>query len=145
LPRLLVLALVACSADSVIADGKFFRRLEVADEPGIQAQRAVVAFRDGIETLIVQSDVAGKDSSYGWVLPLPAEPTSIEPCQANSLNALGSVVRPEVAEFPLGILVFSFFVALITVAVCIDYLRRPSSASTCAAGCVRQFSGFASS
>jgi len=123
LPRLLVLVLLACSADSAFANGKFFRRLEVADEPGIQAQRAVVAFKDGIETLIVQSDVAGADTSYGWLLPLPAEPTSIEPCQSNSLNALGGIVRPEVAEYPQTFLIFSFVLMLIMLAACLDHLR----------------------
>ena len=123
LPKLLLLLLLVCSSDSVFADGKFFRRLEVADEPGIQAQRAVVSFKDGTETLIVQSDVAGEDTSYGWLLPLPAEPTSIEPCQANSVNALGGIVRPEVAEYPATFLVFSFVLMLAMVAVCLDHLR----------------------
>ncbi|UCG15869.1 MAG: DUF2330 domain-containing protein [Phycisphaerales bacterium] len=123
LSRVLVLVLIICSVDSVFADGKFFRRLEVADEPGIRAQRAVIAFKDGIETLIVQSDVEGEDTSYGWLLPLPAKPTSIEPCQANSLNALGGVVQPEIADTPRSFLAFSIVFMLILVAACIDHVR----------------------
>lgn len=123
LAGLLAIVLPMCSADSVFADGKFFRTLKVADEPGIRAQRAVIAFKDGIETLIVQSDVEGQDASYGWLLPLPAEPTSIEHCQANTLNALADVVHPEVAAYPSTFPIFSFVLMFIVIAVCLDHLR----------------------
>jgi hypothetical protein len=124
LPYLVLPAIVVCSVDPAFADGKFFRRLEVADEPGIQAQRAVVAFKDGIETLIVQSDVDGEGTSYGWLLPLPAEPTAIAPCEANSLNALSSVIRPKIAGTPKPLLVFSLVLMLVMVAACLEHLRR---------------------
>lgn len=128
LPYLFALALSICSVDAVIADGKFFRQLEAVDEPGIQAQRAVIAFKDGIETLIVQSDVQGNDtsygSSYGWLLPLPAEPTAIVPCEPISLNALSRIVQPKFADSPGPFLLFSLALMLIMIAACFDHMWR---------------------
>ncbi|UCF33545.1 MAG: DUF2330 domain-containing protein, partial [Phycisphaerales bacterium] len=123
LPPLSLFLMVLCPAGGASADGKFFRRLEVADEPGIQAQRAVIAFRDGYETLIVQSDVQGEGTSFGWVLPPPAEPTSIEPCGAHTLISLSNVVRPRVSDLPKAFLPLSILVLLITIAACLDVLR----------------------
>lgn len=119
-----------CGVDSAFADGKFFRQLKVTDEPGIQAQRAVVVYKDGTETLIVQSDVTGGGTSYGWLLPLPAEPTSVAPCHASSLHALGNVMEPEAAEHSPRFVLLSFGGMLIVVAVCLDHLycnARPNT------------------
>ena len=138
LPRLLLLVLPACATHAAFADGKFFRRLEVTDEPGIRAQRAVLAFKDGVETLIVQSDVDGSGPAYGWLLPLPAEPTAIEPCPANTLNALAGVVQPGAADLPWSFVVFSLILLLLTVATCLDHLRQkaPGAPRTSPAGMV---------
>ncbi len=123
---LVVLVVLLGSSESAFADGKFFRRLEVADEPGIRAQRAVIAFKDGVETLIVQSDVEGEDTSYGWLLPLPAEPSSVEPCLANSLNALAGAVRPKIVDTPRSWLGFSVILMLVVVVGCLDHVDRKS-------------------
>lgn len=117
-------ALWICAALPVFADGKFFRRVDVADEPGIVAQRAVVAFKDGVETLIVQSDVQGDDSTFGWILPLPAEPTSIAPCPPSSLNVLNQIIRPRIAVSPKSILILSVLAAMAVIAVCASHLRE---------------------
>ena len=122
-PPLCLLVLLGGLADSARADGKFFRRPEVVDEPGIQAQRGVIAFKDGIETLIVQSDLSGEDTSYGWLLPLPAEPTSITPCQVNSLNILNSLMRPKAEAFPEEFLIFSAVLTLVIIAICLEHMR----------------------
>lgn len=117
-------ALLACTVQPAFADGKFFRRVDVADEPGIVAQRAVVAFKDGVETLIVQSDVQGDDSTFGWILPLPAEPTSIVPCPPGSLNVLSRIIQPRIAENPKSILILSVLAAMAVIAVCASHLRK---------------------
>jgi hypothetical protein len=104
------------------ADGKFFSPLEVADEPGIRAQRAVIAFKDGVETLIVQSDVNAAGTSLGWLLPLPAEPTSIEACPANSLSALSGVARPDVLRSHTEFIIASVLLMLLIVLGCLSHL-----------------------
>ncbi len=126
----LAFVLCTCGVDSAFADGKFFHELKVTDEPGIQAQRAVVVYKDGTETLIVQSDVAGVGTSYGWLLPLPAEPTSVAPCHASSLHALGNVMEPETAEHSPTFVLLSFAVMLIVVAICLDHLRCKATPNT---------------
>lgn len=122
--RLALFAAAICLSHEVRADGKFFQLLEVADEPGIQAQRAVIAFKNGCETLIIQSDIEGEGSSLGWILPLPAEPTSIEPCEASSLMLLSGVVGPKVADVPRRFLALSLMFLVAMIAVCVDRLLR---------------------
>lgn len=126
-PTLLGIAALLCTTAPAFADGKFFRRLEVADEPGIQAQRAVVAFKDGIETLIVQSDLVGQGDSFGWLLPLPAAPTRIAPCAPYTLTALAKIVRPEMAEFSATTFIFCLVLMVSVVAACLNHLHVKST------------------
>jgi len=121
---LLVIVLFTSSVlPSAHADGKFFRRAEVADEPGIAAQRAVLAFRDGVETLIVASEVESTDTSFGWILPLPAEPVSIEPCPANTLDALASLLPPRIVEVPRPVPLVAGLLALAALIAGVEHVR----------------------
>ncbi len=122
--------LMLCTAAAIFAfpattfaDGKFFRRLEVADEPGISTQRAVVAFKDGVETLIVQSDIESAGKSVGWLLPLPAEPTLIEACQPMTLNALTQIVTPDFANSKSGLMIFFLALMGLTIYACLDHVH----------------------
>ncbi len=123
LARCFVMIVLLGYAGEASADGKFFRRLEVADEPGIAAQRAVVAFRDGVETLIVQSDIENAGESLGWVLPLPAEPTSIEACQSMTLKALTQIVTPEFAKPKTRLMIFFLALMGLTIYACLDHVH----------------------
>ena len=84
------------------ADGKYFRQSNVLAEPEIPSQRAIITFRDGVQTLIVESTVKGQGESLGWVLPLPAEPISIEPCSAGTIRSMAALVQPEIKGDQLG-------------------------------------------
>ncbi|MFO1522595.1 MAG: hypothetical protein U1G05_11255 [Kiritimatiellia bacterium] len=72
-PMLLLLLL---SAGSARADGKMYWREAVP--PTIPYQRAMIFFRDGVETLVLQSKHElpgpGKAAPIGWVVPVPAVP-----------------------------------------------------------------------
>ena len=122
LPAFALAVAALCPCHRVLADGKFFRLLEVADEPGVRAQRAVLAFKDGVETLLVQSDVEGRGASLGWVLPLPAEPTAVEACQPHCLSWLSRVVQPALQHVVLWPLRLAIVLLVITGAVCADRL-----------------------
>jgi|GEM_PF-4471717 len=94
---------------STFADGKFFARVNVTTEPGIAAQRAFIAFRDGKQTLIVQSDINGAGESFGWLLPLPANPTAIEAAPTYCLQPLSEMFRPRLITDRSGVLIPSLY------------------------------------
>jgi len=115
---ILAFCVLLLATASALADGKFFPLLKVVDEPGIQAQRALISYRDSIETLIVQSDIDHAGKSLGWVLPLPAEPTSIEACEPYTLTLLSSAVGPHVADYPGKLIAVSVLFLLIALVYC---------------------------
>jgi hypothetical protein len=119
--RAIVITLIIAlgHASPAVGDGKFFRRLEVATDPSIRAQRAVVTFRDGVQSLIVQSDydVADGHDTLGWILPLPANPTEIAPCHPRTLEALDQCIQPRIAEFPTTWLVAALWLAAVTLLI----------------------------
>ena len=65
---LLLLAMPIAGADGVYTGPPGF-------VPAIPNQRAVIFYKDGVQTLIVQSTLDAPKGEYAWVVPLPAEPT----------------------------------------------------------------------
>lgn len=94
LSALLAITSVAWAPQSSFADGKYFGRTTVAVEPGIPQQSALISFRDGVQTLIVQSTVSAEGEEVGWILPLPAMPTAIEPATPGTIATLHQLVQP---------------------------------------------------
>ncbi|MFW6159211.1 MAG: hypothetical protein ACOC8E_07630, partial [Planctomycetota bacterium] len=68
----------------------------VPDVASIPTQRALVSFRDGTETLIVESAFSSDSPEVAWVLPLPARPTGLEPVPAGALKTLSYSLGPRV-------------------------------------------------
>lgn len=91
---LLIAALLTARPSPAFADGKYFGRITAAVEPGIPHQAAIVAFRDGVQTLIVQSTVSADGEEVGWILPLPAVPTAIEAATPGTIATLEQLVQP---------------------------------------------------
>jgi hypothetical protein len=116
--------LVLCQTQIVAADGKFVAPLTVAESPNIVTQRAAVIFRDGVETLIVQSDVDGVGSDVAWLLPLPAEPTSIEACSPNTLKALNTLVNVKVISPQAWPVATSALSAISLILLCLAHRRH---------------------
>ena len=86
---------------------------DVATEkmPSIPVQRALITYRDGVETLAVESGVQTESASVGWILPLPETPTSIAKGEPGMLVSVSMALRPHFVhdlrqpwELPLGIL-----------------------------------------
>lgn len=86
-------ALLALPAIPAFADGKAFPRIAVEAVPDIPQQQALIAFRDGQETMIVESTFETPSPEIGWILPLPAEPTAIAPADAELLDSLATDLR----------------------------------------------------
>ncbi|NOX58005.1 MAG: DUF2330 domain-containing protein [Planctomycetes bacterium] len=122
--------LLHCAGSVALADGKFMSRLEVADDPSIHAQRAIIAFRDGIETLVVQSDVDGQGAGYGWLLPLPANPVSISACSPNAIRMMMSATSPRVASADRLHPAVCTVLLLLVVLACFDHLRSKGPKTT---------------
>lgn len=107
MPRFYIMAsmLVVAMYSSVLADGKFFfPSMGAEKDPGIPFQRAIIAYHDGVETLVIESAVDAPGGDLGWVIPLPAEPTSIAKCKAGTLKATYQLVCPWIEANTEGIL-----------------------------------------
>ena len=101
-------ALFVLAGEHAVADGGFWPAQAFPKMPEIPAQRAIIAFRDGVETLVVESTVASPSPKVGWIVPLPADPTEIEPVDPGIMNTAWFCTRPEVIHgeytFRIGVL-----------------------------------------
>lgn len=59
-------------ATSCLADGKVFATEAV--QTSIPRQQALLCYRNGVETLAIQTQFVGKGSEFAWVVPLPSPP-----------------------------------------------------------------------
>jgi len=93
---ILLVLLSVTSGGRVAADGKYFARYEFERDPTVPSQRAVLRWKDNIQTLVVESVVESGSEEVGWVLPLPAEPTDIEAVTPGTIETLQILLQPEI-------------------------------------------------
>ncbi len=122
-----VLLLACITVPSIAnADGKYFVRATEAT-PTIPHQRAIISFRDGIETLIVESTVNTAATDLGWVIPLPSEPTGISACTPGTLASTFNLIQPKVVPHDIqrtrGALTLFGFVVLCCCLIIANHLR----------------------
>ena len=82
------------------ADGKYFPQNAYKVPPAIPTQRTILVYRDGIETLIIESALEGPGQEFGWVIPLPSRPTRFEEASPGLIKTLSWVVQPDVTHRP---------------------------------------------
>ena len=66
-----VIAVLTLASD-VFGDGCYIPERAVRKIPEIPAQRAVLSWKDGHETLVISSTLDSKSQRLGWIIPLPA-------------------------------------------------------------------------
>jgi hypothetical protein len=92
----LVVTLLPCR--TAPADGGYFPEKAFEKRPDIPVQRALVRYKDGRETLIVESAVESESPGLGWVIPLPAVPDKMEKADPGLLESLSTVLGAEVVH-----------------------------------------------
>ncbi|MCC6426568.1 MAG: DUF2330 domain-containing protein [Phycisphaerales bacterium] len=69
---LAVMAVVGAVGERASADGKVFA---VAASPAtIPGQQALICYKDGVQTLAIETRFHGEGKEFAWVVPLPAAP-----------------------------------------------------------------------
>ena len=87
------------------ADGVYVPPSAYPRMPEIPAQRAIIAHRNGVETLIVESALKSEADRAAWILPLPAEPTEIRPVDPGVLTTAWFCTRPVIRHYIYGDLI----------------------------------------
>lgn len=97
--RSLVLAALAVSVGVVAAraDGKVFAPVMVPQQVEMPDQRALLAWKDGVETLVIESAFVGKGTDFAWVVPLPDKP-EVFAATRGTLPSAVALMQPVVAE-----------------------------------------------
>jgi len=107
------------------ADGKMFQRAVVARPAETPDQRALLSYDEErhVETLVVETTVAGEGGEFAWVIALPAKP-EIEPSTTGLFPSLAFLTAPEVVERA-----HPEFLGLVILALgvwgCVRWWRRP--------------------
>ena len=73
----LLLALVAFATPSAHADGKVFLSIATGSDEAsstMPRQRAIIAFKDGVQHLAIDTAFTGAGEEFAWLVPLPSEP-----------------------------------------------------------------------
>jgi hypothetical protein len=122
MPVRIVLAcgfLVLALSGAARADGCYIPERAIQKLPEIPAQRALVAFRDGRETLIVESALEGQGRRFGWIIPVPAKPDAIEAATPGTLKSLAMGIQPRIVHDTHGgmILVIAFCVIALVLTI----------------------------
>ncbi len=66
--------------------------------PNIPVQRALLKYRDGVETLIVESTLDGPGQKFGWIIPVPSVPQRFEKITPGLLKTLSFALQPRITH-----------------------------------------------
>lgn len=80
------------------ADGKYWPERAYEAPPRIPAQSAVLAFRAGVETLVIESSAESPSRSLGWIIPVPSEPEAVEEIRPGLFESLAYCLGPTIVH-----------------------------------------------
>jgi len=122
----IVLAGVVWAPAGAYGNGKGFPMVAYPETPEIPTQRAMIVWRDGVETLTVESAVRTPSPEVGWVLPLPAEPHRLTVADPGLLKSMSFCQRPRItASLGDSSLQMYCVVAVLPVVLLIVFRRPP--------------------
>lgn len=105
-------ALLLAGQASALADGKFFGPVTALGKVEIPDQQALIGYRDGVETLVIDTAFRGGGGEFAWVVPLPAKPR-IEPATPGLFATLQAQCAPKVfvqrTPYYAGAIVFGLY------------------------------------
>ena len=81
-----------------LADGCYIPARAVRKIPAIPAQRALVTWKNGVETLVISSALDSESQKLGWIIPLPAVPDKIEKESPGVLKTLTFCIQPRITH-----------------------------------------------
>ena len=94
--RCLGVVLLLLSSSPAWGDGCYIPERAVRKLPEIAAQRAVLAWKDGTETLVIASALDSSSQELGWIIPIPSVPKTIEKASPGSLKTLDFCLQPKI-------------------------------------------------
>jgi hypothetical protein len=68
--------------------------------PDMPIHRALVKYRDGIETLVIEAAFEGEGKNFGWIIPVPSIPQKFERVSPGFLNTLSFLLNYEIKHRP---------------------------------------------
>ncbi len=83
------------------ADGKVFPAARLPQEVTMPDQRALLAWKDGTETLVIESAFVGQGTDFAWVVPFPTKP-EVFAATPGTLPAAVALMQPVIAESTKG-------------------------------------------
>ena len=86
------------SASVAFGDGCYIPERAVRKIPEIAAQRAVLSWKDGVETLVISSALDSEAQTLGWIIPVPAVPTTMEKATPGALKTLDFCIQPKITH-----------------------------------------------
>lgn len=95
-----VLLLLLASTLAAFADGCYIPHKTYLQTPTIPAQTAIISFRDGQETLVVQSLLQAEGQEFGWIIPVPAPPTEMRVGTPGMIKTLQVQLQPRIISDP---------------------------------------------
>lgn len=91
---------------------------------GMPTQRALIKWRGGEETMIVQSYMRGPAGTYAWIVPIPSKPSKIGTTSGYVLGSLAGRLRPRPFLDP-SLSGFSWCLGLLLLALGLYGIKRP--------------------
>ncbi len=107
-PLLLLFVFAFASTARVHADGKVFRPHLVPQEISMPGQRALLAWHDNTETLVIETHFRGEGTDFAWIVPLPSKP-EVTAATSGTLPSASAALLPEIVrpwDIPVELLAF---------------------------------------